>query len=209
MTTQEVIKKTGFCASTVTRLIHEGVFKATKNPGRGVHGKYDVDEESVDAYLKTMGVKEGYFVGRSQSKDDPVIIFPTELKEFMESLIPKTFKSRGEITRTLINTTDISWSAGTISNDLLYYKARKSRFDIYVEFFKRYGYSEKESVSEEVPVPTTTTIIETKPFDVKTLTQSELFNMLHELTPSQTLYLTMLMTNDFFYAQEAKKYEKG
>ena len=29
------------------------------------------------------------------------------------------------------------------------------------------------------------------------------------LTPSQTLYLTMLMTNDFFYAQEAKKYEKG
>ena len=212
MTTQEVVKKTGLSVSSVFRLITIGTFKAVKNgTGRGYSSRYEVDEESVNEFLKSRGIKEGYFTGRSQSLDDPVIMFSDSLKNFIEGLIPNKFKSRGEITRTIIATTDISWSSGTISNDLLYYKARKSRLDKYVEFFSKYGYSEEELVAEpkEVPTPVTTTIIETKPFDVKTLSQSELFNMLHELTPSQTLYLTMLMTNDFFYAQEAKKYKKG
>lgn len=211
MTTQEVVKKTGLSVSSVFRLISIGTFKAVKHgTGRGYSSRYEIDEESVNEFLKSRGVKEGYFTGRSQSLDDPVIMFSDSLKKFIESLIPNKFKSRGEITRTMLSTTDISWSAGTISNDLLYNKARKSRLDKYVEFFNRYGYSEAVMEElEEVPTPVTTTIIETKPFDVKTLSQNDLFNMLHELTPSQTLYLTMLMTNDFFYAQEAKKYKKG
>ena len=211
MTTQEVVKKTGLSVSSVFRLISIGTFKAVKHgTGRGYSSRYEIDEESVNEFLKSRGVKEGYFTGRSQSLDDPVIMFSDSLKKFIESLIPNKFKSRGEITRTMLGTTDISWSAGTISNDLLYNKARKSRLDKYVEFFNRYGYSEAVMEElEEVQTPTTPTIIETKLFDVKNLSQSDLFNMLHELTPSQTLYLTMLMTNDFFYAQEAKKYKKG
>lgn len=211
MTTQEVVKKTGLSVSSVFRLITIGTFKAVKHgTGRGYSSRYEVDEESVNEFLKSRGVKEGYFTGRSQSLDDPVIMFSDSLKKFIDDLIPKTFKSRGEITRTMIATTDISWSSGTISNDLLYYKARKSRLDKYIEFFNRYGYSEEEPVAEPEEVQTpVATIIETKPFDVKTLSQFDLFNMLHELTPSQTLYLTMLMTNDFFYAQEEKKYKKS
>ena len=211
MTTQEVVKKTGLSVSSVFRLITIGTFKAVKHgTGRGYSSRYEVDEESVNEFLKSRGVKEGYFTGRSQSLDDPVIMFPDSLKKFIDDLIPKTFKSRGEITRTMIGTIDISWSSGTISNDLLYYKARKSRLDKYIEFFNRYGYSEEELVAEPEEVQTpVATIIETKPFDVKTLSQFDLFNMLHELTPSQTLYLTMLMTNDFFYAQEEKKYKKS
>lgn len=162
-----------------------------------------INRESMEKYARFVSQRASEVKGRACER----VTFPESVSEFINNLVDsERFMSKTSLAKFIKSKYDTNGKLSSISwaTYILNCNCPTAEYEIIFKAICDLGYKEPETVTD-VPQIKEVVTAPTAP-NPKEMTQREMFEFLQNLTPSMTLYFTMLITNDFFYKQEERKY---